>query len=190
MNTGWVESLIRNEKRSIIAIDGRAAAGKSTLAKLLQERYQAAVIHMDDFYLPLELRTPERYQQAGGNVHYERFNKEVAESLRRGGSFCYQRFNCAKMALDTWVEVSDVPLIVIEGAYCLHPKLDIDYTMKIFMDVEPTVQIERIRQRNGEECLEQFLTRWIPYEERYFEEYQIKEQCDLLIMKDREKEMQ
>ncbi len=181
MNTGWAEALIRNEKRSIIAIDGRAAAGKSTLAKLLQERYQAAVIHMDDFYLPLELRTQERYQEPGGNIHYERFIKEVAEPLRQGGSFRYQRFDCSKMALDTWVEVQDTSLIVIEGAYCLHPKLTIDYTMKIFMDVDPFVQQERIRQRNGEERLEQFLTRWIPYEERYFEEYQIKEQCDLLI---------
>lgn len=173
--------LIRNEKRSIIAIDGRAAAGKSTLAQLLQDRYQAAVIHMDDFYLPMEMRTSERYQQAGGNVHYERFNKEVAESLRQGGSFRYQRFNCAKMALDAWVEVPNVPLIVVEGAYALHPQIELDYAMKIFMDVVPTVQQERIRKRNGEERLEQFLTKWIPYEERYFEEYKIKEQCDLLI---------
>lgn len=181
MNTEWIDSLICNENRSIIAIDGRAAAGKSTLAQLLHDRYQAAVIHMDDFYLPLELRTPERYQQPGGNVHYERFVKEVAEPLKRGGSFAYQRFDCSKMALDTWIEVPDVPLIVIEGAYCLHPKLNIDYTLKIFMDVEPAIQQERIRLRNGEERLEQFLTRWIPYEERYFEEYQIKEQCDLLL---------
>ncbi len=181
MNTGWAEALVRNEKRSIIAIDGRAAAGKSTLAQLLQDRYQAAVIHMDDFYLPLELRTQERYQEPGGNVHYERFNREVAEPLRQGGSFCYQRFNCAKMALDTRVEVHDASLIVIEGAYCLHPKLDIDYTMKIFMDVEPKVQQDRIRLRNGEERLVQFLNRWIPYEERYFSEYKIKEQCDLLL---------
>ncbi|MBE5877797.1 MAG: uridine kinase [Lachnospiraceae bacterium] len=181
MNTGWAEALLQNEKRSIIAIEGRAAAGKSTLAKLLQERYQAAVIHMDDFYLPMELRTKERYQEPGGNVHYERFNEEVAESLRQGGAFRYQRFDCSKMALDTWMEVADASLIVIEGAYCLHPKLDIDYTMKIFMDVAPNIQRERIRMRNGEERLEQFLTRWIPYEERYFAEYQIKEQCDLLL---------
>lgn len=181
MNTGWADSLIRNQKRSIIAIDGRAAAGKSTLAQLLHDRYQAAVIHMDDFYLPLEMRTPERYQEPGGNVHYERFMKEVAEPLRQGGGFRYQRFDCSKMALDTWVEVTDASLIVIEGAYCLHPKLDIDYTMKIFMDVTPAVQQERIRMRNGEERLEQFLTRWIPYEERYFEAYKIKEQCDLLL---------
>lgn len=181
MNTGWAEALIGNEKRSIIAIDGRAAAGKSTLAKLLQDKYQAAVIHMDDFYLPMELRTKERYQEPGGNLHYERFNKEVVEPLRQGVAFRYQRFDCTKMALDTWIEVPDVPLIVVEGAYCLHPKIDIDYTMKIFMDVEASVQQDRIRKRNGEERLAQFVTRWIPYEECYFETYQIKEQCDLLI---------
>lgn len=181
MNTAWVEALLQKEKRSIIAIDGRAAAGKSTLAKLLQDKYQAAVIHMDDFYLPMELRTPERYGQPGGNLHYERFLQEVAEPLKQGGAFRYQRFDCSKMALDTWVEVQDAPLIIVEGAYCLHPKIDIDYSMKVFMDVEPELQQERICKRNGKDRLEQFLTRWIPYEERYFEEYQIKDRCDRII---------
>ncbi|MBS7324987.1 MAG: (d)CMP kinase, partial [Angelakisella sp.] len=41
-----------NNDISVIALDGRAAAGKSTLAAALAETLQAAVIHMDDFFLP------------------------------------------------------------------------------------------------------------------------------------------
>ena len=69
---------------SVIALDGRAAAGKSTLAAALAETLQAAVIHMDDFFLPPALRTPQRLDRPGGNIHYERFAEEVLPRLRGG----------------------------------------------------------------------------------------------------------
>ena len=45
----------------IVAIDGRCGAGKSTLAAVLAERLDANLIHMDDFFLRPEQRTPEYY---------------------------------------------------------------------------------------------------------------------------------
>ena len=44
----------------VIAIDGRCASGKSTLAQQLAGLTGAGIIHMDDFFLPRELRTEER----------------------------------------------------------------------------------------------------------------------------------
>lgn len=61
----------------IIGIDGRCAAGKSTLALLLSEQPDATIFHMDDFYLQGRQRTYERFNEVGGNVDYERFAKEV-----------------------------------------------------------------------------------------------------------------
>ena len=60
----------------VIAIDGRAASGKSTLAEQLSTLLEADVIHMDDFFLQPYQRTPERLAEIGGNVDYERFAKE------------------------------------------------------------------------------------------------------------------
>ena len=54
--------------RAVIAIDGMAASGKSTLAARLAEELDGCVIHMDDFFLPPELRTQERLSSPGGNV--------------------------------------------------------------------------------------------------------------------------
>ncbi|MEI3593674.1 MAG: DUF3842 family protein [Lachnospiraceae bacterium] len=56
----------------IIAIDGRCAAGKTTLAARLAKELGGDVIHMDDFFCRLTLRTQERRSEPGGNVHYER----------------------------------------------------------------------------------------------------------------------
>ena len=46
--------------RCLIAIDGRCASGKSTLAALLARILNAPVVHMDDFYTPHAQKTPER----------------------------------------------------------------------------------------------------------------------------------
>ena len=78
----------------VIAIDGRAASGKTTLAAALAAETGGAVVHMDDFFLPAELRTPQRLAAPGGNVHAERFAEEVLPFLRQGRPFCYRRFDC------------------------------------------------------------------------------------------------
>ena len=61
----------------VIALDGRAASGKSTLSEDVRKVMDVDIVHMDDFFLPKELRTPERFLEPGGNVHYERFISEV-----------------------------------------------------------------------------------------------------------------
>lgn len=74
--------------RAVAAIDGNAAAGKSTLAARIAAffapRCSVNVFHMDDFFLPGALRTPERLAEPGGNVHYERFQDEVLAGCRLG----------------------------------------------------------------------------------------------------------
>ena len=41
----------------LVGIDGRCGSGKTTLAAYLQEKLSAAVLHIDDFYLPFSLRS-------------------------------------------------------------------------------------------------------------------------------------
>ena len=106
----------------VIAMDGRAAAGKTTLAEELAVTLGGAVVHMDDFFLPGELRTPERLTAPGGNVHAERFAEEVLPFLRRGEAFRYRRFDCHRMDYNGWVEIPPVPVIIVEGAYSQHPR--------------------------------------------------------------------
>ncbi len=49
-----------------VAIDGRCAAGKTTLAQALADATGGGVIHMDDFFLPTGLRTAARLEEPGG----------------------------------------------------------------------------------------------------------------------------
>lgn len=165
----------------IIAIDGRCAAGKTTLAKELAKQLGGDVIHMDDFFLPPELRTLERRSEPGGNVHYERFLTEVIPKLASGEAFSYQRFDCSRMAPGDRIPVNNNGFVFVEGAYSCHPVLGNYMDRKIFLDIDRKNQTERIRKRNGEDRLQDFLQLWIPLEEAYFQAFSVEENADYII---------
>ena len=165
----------------IIAIDGRCAAGKTTLAARLAKELGGDVIHMDDFFLPPALRTQERRSEPGGNVHYERFLTEVIPKLASGQAFSYQRFDCSRMAPGDWLPVQNNGFVFVEGAYSCHPVLGEYMDRKVFLDIDHETQTERIRTRNGEDILQDFLQLWIPLEEAYFQAFSLEENTDYII---------
>lgn len=55
-----IERVFTEREHVFVAIDGPCASGKTTLAALLQRRFDGNVLHMDDFFLRPEQRTPER----------------------------------------------------------------------------------------------------------------------------------
>ena len=165
------------KKPLVIAIDGRSCAGKSTLAAILSLIYPARVVHMDDFFLPQALRTKERYGEPGGNVHYERFKEEVLPYLRSGEAFSYRKFNCRLMDYAGEVLIKKAPLIIVEGAYSLHPALGEYYDWAAFLDIEPEAQLKRLIKRNTPEMVQNFQEKWLPLEEKYFTDLAIKQKC-------------
>lgn len=165
----------------VLAIDGRAASGKSTLADELQRLGGAAVIHMDDFFLPSELRTAQRRDQPGGNVHYERFQEEVLPRLGSFDSFSYRKFDCQIMDFAAPRQVGAADWRIVEGCYSCHPELGAYMDLRVFCDIDPINQLERVRLRNGEKAAEMFRARWIPLEEAYFAAYDIQANADLVL---------
>ena len=68
-----VERLLAEGRCAFVAIDGPCASGKTVFAASLHERFGGNVLHMDDFFLRPEQRTPERFAEPGGNVDRERY---------------------------------------------------------------------------------------------------------------------
>ncbi len=165
----------------VIAIDGRAASGKSTMAQQLGAILDASVIRMDDFFLPPDLRTPGRYAQPGGNVHYERFLEEVVPYISVPECFSYRIFNCGKMDYDGSCQVESRQFRIVEGSYSCHPVFGRYASLTVCLNVEPREQMKRISLRNGEAMAEMFRKKWIPLEEEYFEAYRIGEKADIIV---------
>ena len=176
-----LERLHGDASLRVVAIDGRAASGKTTKAQLLSAVLDAPVIHMDDFFLPPALCTEDRLAQPGGNVHYERFAAEVLPGLRTGAPFTYRVFDCSRMDYHGAREIPAAPLRIVEGSYAHHPALGDYADLRVFSTVDENEQLARILRRNGERMAEMFRTRWIPMEERYFEHFAIREKADIVL---------
>ena len=165
----------------VLAVDGRACSGKSTLARTLAERYGAQVISMDEFFLPLELRTPERYAEIGGNIHYERFCDEVARPLAIGGTVEYGVFDCSEMRVTHTRRIEPRGLIVVEGVYSHHPRLGNYADVTAALSISTDAQHKRLEMREPPEKVRAYLDHWIPLEERYFGQFGIIEKSDIVI---------
>ncbi len=176
-----IQARLRDKPRLLVAIDGRCASGKTTLAKALQSERGYNVIHMDHFFLRPEQRTPERLDEPGGNVDYERFIEEALLPLKSGEAFSYRPYDCQKQLLAGAVLVEPRPVTIIEGAYCCHPRLIGSYDLRVFMTIDAEEQMRRILIRNGDEGAIRFRDIWIPLEERYFAAFRVQEKCEMCL---------
>lgn len=176
-----VNNHLKSNHKCIIAIDGKASSGKTTLSKLLQTILDASIIHMDDFFLPSNLRTKERFNTPGSNIHYERFIEEVLPNLTKNESFSYKIFDCSKMEYGDNRTIDNKNIIIVEGSYSHHPIFKDYADIYIFLDISKEEQIKRIEKRNGLEMLQIFLDKWIPLEEEYFKFYNIKNKANIII---------
>ena len=173
-----LDQMRRSGERAIVAIEGRCASGKTSLAAQIKVRLGLPVVHMDHFFLRLEQRSPARYAQPGGNIDHERFLNEVLTPLKEGRAPVYRPYDCQTGALGGSIALEAAPVVIVEGCYSCHPALWDHYHQRVFLTVEPEEQLRRIQKRDGEARLKDFREQWIPMEERYFSAFQIEDRCD------------
>lgn len=175
-----IETLLAEQEHVFVAIDGPCASGKTTLARNLNERFGGNVLHMDDFFLRPEQRTPERLAEPGGNVDRERFETEALAPLANGKAALYRPWDCHAgdfMAVRT---VNPARLTIVEGSYGMHPTLRRYYDCMICLAIAPAEQLRRLEARNPR-MLQRFTDEWIPLENRYFEATGIQTAADMVV---------
>ena len=175
------KTVLMSNEITVVSIDGRAASGKSTLADMIAMTTGASIVRIDDFFLPPALRTEERFSEAGGNIHYERFISEVLPQLRSQEAFEYGIFDCSRMAICEKRRVTKSKIRIVEGSYSHHPKFGEYADITVFVTVSPEEQSRRIFIRNGEMMAKMFAEKWIPMEEKYFDAFSIKEGSHIVV---------
>ena len=175
-----IAPLLARQSQVIIAIDGSCTAGKTTLAGHLATKYDCNLIHMDDFFLRPEQRTPERFAQPGGNVDYERFREEALKNLRTGKPFSYRPYDCSTGSLKAAVEVQPKKLTIVEGTYSQHPYFEDAYDLRIYLQVSEELRVERILNRPAF-LHKRFFEEWIPMEQQYFKTFSVGEKSRLAL---------
>jgi len=182
-----IQELLASKNRVMIAIDGMAASGKTTFAAALADCFSgSAVVHMDDFTIPFEDRAPGYFEAQLSNADLARFEREVLCPLLEGKGSCYRPYACHPVPgfLEPVHISPETRLIIVEGAYCLHPLLWGRYDLRVLSLIDPNAQRARILERNGEAQLERFLSLWIPMENRHIEAHGLRSRCELTLFTD------
>lgn len=179
-----IAQLLGRRDRVLAAIDGMAASGKTTLSAALHDAVaQSAVVHMDDFTLPFDRRFPGYFDALLSNADTQRFDREVLSPFLSGQGAAYRPFICHPQACfgETVQIPQDTRLLIVEGAYCLHPSLAPRCDLRVLSLIDPALQRERILRRNGAAQLERFESLWIPMENRHIESHRLHSVCDFVI---------
>jgi len=178
-----VEALLKENKKEIIviAIDGMTGSGKSTLAEELSQVYNAPIFHADDYFLPPELRTEERLNEPGGNIHYEKMKKEIIDILVSGkinSTIKYKPFICKNQSYGEEKSFKLNKINIVEGSYCLNPYFGKYYDISVFLKINEKSQIERLTKRCPQ-MINNFINKWIPLEKKYHDAFKLYDNCDI-----------
>lgn len=154
-----------------VGIDGKGAAGKTTLAaRVAAVLRDAVVVHVDDF-ARASVATWER----------DRFVAQVLEPLAAGRSARYQRWDWATDRLAGW---SDVPVgvpVVVEGVSSTDVRLGVPWDVTLWVDALYEVRLARALERDGESMREQWVGRWMPEEDAYEAAQRPQERVDAVV---------
>ena len=175
-----IGTMLAGRERVFVAIDGPCASGKTTLAQALHERFGGNLLHMDDFFLRPEQRTPERLAEPGGNVDRERFEMEVIGPLAAGRDARYRPWDCHAGDFADARTVEPARLTLVEGSYSMHPALRGYYDCMVCLAIDPAEQLRRLESRSPR-MLQRFVDEWIPLENRYFEATDIRAAADMVV---------
>lgn len=168
-----------NESRSnpanpvLVAIDGPAGSGKTTLATQIADQLaQTSIIHMDDLYNGWDdALTPTL------TTHLQNW---ILEPLSGKQSLQYQKFNWASNQYDTWVEVKDFQLLLLEGVGAAQSVVRSDAALTIWIEVGPQIGLERVLNRDGAQILP-YMLKWQERESAHFLRDQTKINCEIYI---------
>ena len=175
-----IERVYTERERVFVAIDGPCTSGKTTLATVLQRRFGGNVLHLDDFFLRPEQRTPERFAEPGGNVDRERFEDEVLTPLAAGKIAQYRPWDCHTGDFAASHNVEPARLTIVEGSYSMHPALRGYYDLMICLTIDSGEQLRRLEARNPR-MLQRFIDEWIPLENRYFASTETRTAADMIV---------
>lgn len=187
------QTLATHGRPVVVALDGGSGAGKTTLARLVQERTGAALIHLDDFYTTtvpehgwLERSVPERLRDV---FDWERACRDALAPLRAGQPARWQAFDFAgdltadgTYALQRAATVvAPASVILLEGAYSAAPPLASLVDLAVLVQVSAAERSRRTALRDPAAFLDPWHAIWDEVEAYYFSQVRPPHSFDLVV---------
>jgi uridine kinase len=170
----------------LVALDGRSAAGKSTLAALVAQLVGAVVIDGDGFYSGGTASTWDAMsaaEKAGHCIDWRR-QRPVLETLARGETAHWHPYDWEAddgSLAQTLIVCEPAPVIILDGVYSGRPELADLFDLRVLLDAPTDLRKEWLIEREGEGYREEWNARWDEAEQWYFGTVMPPEAFDLVL---------
>lgn len=192
---------LRRPEPTLVAIDGRSAAGKTTLADNLASYLRAAGrpalrCELDDFHPPGHKHrratrpyTPETYYSEG--YDYAAFQQHVLDPLQPSGTrrcrlAVWDSYHDAPLP-QQWTKVPEDAIVVVDGIFLLRPEFRPFWHYAIWLHIDWETMVARGAARDvawvgsAEVVTERYRTFWIPTHALYETTTQPQRVADVVV---------
>jgi len=157
----------------LVAVDGRAGAGKSTLARALVATCGAPLIRVDDFLYWRDI-----------NGWWPRLEHEALRPLLGGSPARFRVRDWTGdetgQGLDGWKEVTPADIVVVEGVTSSRRAIADDLAMSFWVDTSTEERLRRGIARDGEEK-RQLWIEWMALEDDFFDRDGAQARADYIV---------
>jgi uridine kinase len=173
--TRLIEALLDDRapeaRSSFIGVDGQSCAGKTTFAAALAAALPGAVVvHGDDM------------SRAGRPLwEHERFMAEVYEPLVAGREARYRRWHWTSAEPGEELLVPPGVPVIVEGVHVLDQAVQVPWDVRVWVDVDRDLRLDRARAREGGARWACWSTNWMPREDAYVAEQDPGRRADLVV---------
>lgn len=163
-NVNKIKNFINEKEKDnriiLICVDGPCASGKTTTINCLKN---VTIIHADDHF-------------DSKPINYDYLYK-LLENIKNSNVIEEKCYDCHN---DTFkiLKKNVCKTIILEGVYTYNSPLRQLFDYFIYFDVDKTLQLERINERDNKE---DYINKWMIKEKEYFDSFNFKEFADLII---------
>ena len=170
-----LSDLCKSTTQPVIAIDGPAGAGKTTLAhdiKLaLAQSYSITEIHMDDLYDGWDNALTS--QLADVLTH-------LVDAHKKSLPISLSNYDWHAGAFSPVAEIAKSELLILEGVGSGQRAIRDSLTALIWIDIEDTEGLARVLQRDGIE-IENQMRKWLATQEQHFQAEGTQNAADFVL---------
>ena len=167
--------LCSERERPIIAIDGPAGAGKTTLAYeiylALSLKMSVNVIHVDDLY--------DGWDNALG-ADLSAILKYLVNQHQKSSSAQIKRYNWSTSSFGESENIEPADLLILEGVGSGDKSLQDDLAALIWIDIDPEIGVMRVIDRDGYQ-VEDEMKKWLGTQQKYFSQHSTREKADFIL---------
>jgi uridine kinase len=159
----------------LLAIDGPAGSGKTTLAAKLEREYQLTatvrVIHMDDLYNGWEDALSEELTEKLSNI---------VQAHNSSKDFYLAKFNWASMKFDVEELMVATEVLILEGVGAAQKVVRDAGAKTYWIETPAEIGLQRALDRDGHH-LRDLMLKWQTHQDAHFQIDKTAENCDVKL---------